>query len=126
MSDLTVRLRQNAPFLTALVLFVLVYLGYHLAHPKGFSSAVLIQNADEAFALSMLAMAQTIPVLAAGLDLSVGANMTMVACFASYLLTGTPEGVGMGRTPQRWLVPGDVCEIEIEKIGVLENTVVAA
>ena len=40
----------------------------------------------------MLAMAQTVPVLAAGLDLSVGAVMTMVGCFASYLLVGTPEG----------------------------------
>ena len=41
------------------------------------------------------------------------------------ILTGTPEGVGMGRTPQRWLVPGDTCEIEIEKIGVLTNHVSA-
>jgi 2-keto-4-pentenoate hydratase/2-oxohepta-3-ene-1,7-dioic acid hydratase in catechol pathway len=39
------------------------------------------------------------------------------------ILTGTPEGVGMGRTPKRWLNPGDVCEIEIENIGVLKNTV---
>ena len=39
------------------------------------------------------------------------------------ILTGTPEGVGMGRTPYRWLNPGDVCEIEIEKIGVLTNRV---
>jgi 2-keto-4-pentenoate hydratase/2-oxohepta-3-ene-1,7-dioic acid hydratase in catechol pathway len=39
------------------------------------------------------------------------------------ILTGTPEGVGMGRTPKRWLNPGDVCEIEIENIGVLRNTV---
>jgi 2-keto-4-pentenoate hydratase/2-oxohepta-3-ene-1,7-dioic acid hydratase in catechol pathway len=39
------------------------------------------------------------------------------------ILTGTPEGVGMGRTPNRWLKPYDVCEIEIEKIGVLRNTI---
>ena len=32
------------------------------------------------------------PVLAAGLDLSVGALMTMVGCFASYLLSGAPGG----------------------------------
>ncbi len=39
------------------------------------------------------------------------------------ILTGTPEGVGMGRTPQRWLQPGNRVEVEIEKIGVLSNPV---
>ena len=39
------------------------------------------------------------------------------------ILTGTPSGVGLGRTPQRWLQPGDRVEIEIEGIGVLENGV---
>jgi len=39
------------------------------------------------------------------------------------ILTGTPEGVGLGRTPQRWLHPGDRVEIEIEGIGRLENPV---
>ena len=40
------------------------------------------------------------------------------------ILTGTPEGVGMARTPPRWLVPGDEVTIEIEKIGALTNHVV--
>ncbi|HEY0093836.1 MAG TPA: fumarylacetoacetate hydrolase family protein, partial [Archangium sp.] len=40
--------------------------------------------------------------------------------------TGTPSGVGMGLDPQTWLKPGDVLEAEIEGIGVLRNTVVAA
>jgi 2-keto-4-pentenoate hydratase/2-oxohepta-3-ene-1,7-dioic acid hydratase in catechol pathway len=39
------------------------------------------------------------------------------------IFTGTPSGVGLGRTPQRWLQPGDRVEIEIEGIGVLENRV---
>jgi len=33
------------------------------------------------------------------------------------IATGTPEGVGMGQSPQRWLQPGDVMEVEIEKLG---------
>ncbi len=41
------------------------------------------------------------------------------------IATGTPAGVGAGRTPPRWLRPGDVVRIEIEKVGVLENPVVA-
>ena len=35
--------------------------------------------------------------------------------------TGTPPGVGLGRTPQRWLKPNEDCVIEIEKIGTLRN-----
>lgn len=39
------------------------------------------------------------------------------------ILTGTPPGVGMARTPPRWLKPGDVVTIEIEGIGRLTNHV---
>jgi len=39
------------------------------------------------------------------------------------ILTGTPHGVGMARTPPRWLRPGDSVSIEIEKIGTLTNPV---
>jgi 2-keto-4-pentenoate hydratase/2-oxohepta-3-ene-1,7-dioic acid hydratase in catechol pathway len=39
--------------------------------------------------------------------------------------TGTPEGVGMGRTPPRWLRPGEEIAIEIEGIGELRNPTVA-
>jgi 2-keto-4-pentenoate hydratase/2-oxohepta-3-ene-1,7-dioic acid hydratase in catechol pathway len=40
------------------------------------------------------------------------------------IITGTPHGVGMARNPQRWLQPGDIAEVEIERIGVLRNPVV--
>jgi 2-keto-4-pentenoate hydratase/2-oxohepta-3-ene-1,7-dioic acid hydratase in catechol pathway len=39
--------------------------------------------------------------------------------------TGTPPGVGLGRTPQRWLMPGEEMVIEIENIGTLRNRTVA-
>src|SRR6185437_11869802 len=92
LDDISIRARQNVGLVTAVLLFCILYLLYNLSHPKGFSPAVLVQNGDEIFALAMLAMAQTVPVLMSGLDLSVGAVMTMVACFASYLLTGAPGG----------------------------------
>ena len=38
--------------------------------------------------------------------------------------TGTPPGVGMGRTPQRWLRAGDEMVVEIARIGELRNAVV--
>ncbi len=40
------------------------------------------------------------------------------------IATGTPSGVGAGRKPPRWLVAGDVVEVEISGIGVLRNPVV--
>lgn len=40
------------------------------------------------------------------------------------LVTGTPGGVGWSRKPPIFMKPGDVCEVEIEKIGVLRNPVI--
>jgi 5-carboxymethyl-2-hydroxymuconate isomerase len=42
------------------------------------------------------------------------------------LATGTPFGVGAFRTPPIFLSAGDVMEMEVEGIGVLRNTCVAA
>ena len=42
------------------------------------------------------------------------------------LLTGTPEGVGMGMEPQVWLTEGDVVECEIPAIGTLRNVIKAS
>jgi 2-keto-4-pentenoate hydratase/2-oxohepta-3-ene-1,7-dioic acid hydratase in catechol pathway len=39
------------------------------------------------------------------------------------IATGTPAGVGIGRTPPEFLVKGDVVETEIEGIGTLRNTI---
>jgi 2-keto-4-pentenoate hydratase/2-oxohepta-3-ene-1,7-dioic acid hydratase in catechol pathway len=39
--------------------------------------------------------------------------------------TGTPEGVGLGRTPQRWLKPGEEMVVTIEGLGSLKNRTVA-
>jgi 2-keto-4-pentenoate hydratase/2-oxohepta-3-ene-1,7-dioic acid hydratase in catechol pathway len=42
----------------------------------------------------------------------------------SVIITGTPAGVGMGRTPPVFLRPGDVVEVDIDGLGVLRNPVV--
>ena len=39
--------------------------------------------------------------------------------------TGTPGGVGMGRSPQRWLKAGDMVTVKVEGLGELTNPVVA-
>lgn len=40
------------------------------------------------------------------------------------IATGTPEGVGIGFDPPRYLAPGDVVEVSIERVGTLRNPVV--
>jgi acylpyruvate hydrolase len=39
------------------------------------------------------------------------------------IVTGTPSGVGAFRKPPLWMKDGDVCEVEVEKIGVLRNPI---
>ncbi|KAK2812369.1 hypothetical protein FQN50_001368 [Emmonsiellopsis sp. PD_5] len=40
------------------------------------------------------------------------------------IFTGTPQGVGMGRTPQVWLKNGDKVQVSLEGVGTCENKVV--
>jgi acylpyruvate hydrolase len=39
------------------------------------------------------------------------------------IFTGTPSGVGHARKPPAWMRHGDVCEVEIEGIGILRNPI---
>jgi 2-keto-4-pentenoate hydratase/2-oxohepta-3-ene-1,7-dioic acid hydratase in catechol pathway len=39
------------------------------------------------------------------------------------IVTGTPGGVGSRRTPPLWMKPGDIIEVEIDRIGLLRNGV---
>ncbi len=62
----------------------------------------------------MFPLAETLVYLTKGMTLEPG----------DILLTGTPSGVGHARKPEPvWMKPGDVCEIEIEGIGVLRNPI---
>jgi 2-keto-4-pentenoate hydratase/2-oxohepta-3-ene-1,7-dioic acid hydratase in catechol pathway len=40
------------------------------------------------------------------------------------IISGTPAGVGFARKPPIWMKPGDVCEVEVEGIGLLRNDIV--
>jgi 2-keto-4-pentenoate hydratase/2-oxohepta-3-ene-1,7-dioic acid hydratase in catechol pathway len=40
------------------------------------------------------------------------------------VVTGTPGGVGFARNPQVWLTPGDQVEVEISRVGLLQNHIV--
>jgi 2-keto-4-pentenoate hydratase/2-oxohepta-3-ene-1,7-dioic acid hydratase in catechol pathway len=54
-------------------------------------------------------------------DLSAGITLEP----GDIIATGTPEGVGAGRTPQEWLKPGDVVVAAVEKIGEIRHPVVS-
>jgi len=42
------------------------------------------------------------------------------------LVMGTPSGIGLARNPPLYMKDGDICEVEIEKIGLLVNPIKAA
>ncbi len=39
------------------------------------------------------------------------------------IVTGTPAGIGLARKPPLWMKPGDICEVELEGIGILSNRI---
>ena len=39
------------------------------------------------------------------------------------IVSGTPGGVGGRRTPPLWMKDGDICEVEVDRIGVLRNPI---
>ncbi|MGK0715310.1 fumarylacetoacetate hydrolase family protein [Leucobacter sp. W1153] len=39
------------------------------------------------------------------------------------IATGTPQGIGAKRTPPVWIAPGDIVEVEVERVGTLRNRV---
>lgn len=41
------------------------------------------------------------------------------------IISGTPAGVGMARRPPLYMKPGDLCEIEVEGVGILSNRIIA-
>jgi 2-keto-4-pentenoate hydratase/2-oxohepta-3-ene-1,7-dioic acid hydratase in catechol pathway len=64
----------------------------------------------------MFPVAETLAYLTQGMTLEPG----------DIIFTGTPSGVGHARKPAPvWMQPGDTCEVEIERVGVLVNPVVA-
>lgn len=56
---------------------------------------------------------------------------TLVSVLSSFMtlrpgdliVTGTPSGVGLARKPPLWMKDGDVCEVEIDGLGILSNPV---
>jgi ribose transport system permease protein len=86
---------QRGPMLAA-ALFVAMFAVFATEHPAGFSADIINTAANKGVLLALIAIAQTLPVLTAGLDLSVGSVFVMTNCVASTAMTGTPLQVGLG------------------------------
>ena len=95
-SALAMSIRQNRGFYGAVLLLAALYLVYNFIHPRGFSANVFIANTNESVALAFVAMAQAMTVIVGGLDLSVGAVMTLTSCIASELVRGEPWQIILG------------------------------
>jgi 2-keto-4-pentenoate hydratase/2-oxohepta-3-ene-1,7-dioic acid hydratase in catechol pathway len=74
-------------------------------------NGVVKQNGNTA--MLIFRIPDIITILSCGMTLDAG----------DIIATGTPSGVGFARKPPEFLKPGDVVEVEIEKIGVLRNQV---
>jgi ribose transport system permease protein len=70
-----------------------IYTGNHTA---GFSANVVNTAANKGVLLAMVAMAQTLVVLTAGIDLSVGMVFVLTNCVASTIVVGSPLQTALG------------------------------
>jgi len=55
--------------------------------------------------------------------LIVGISEVLTLEAGDVIVTGTPAGVGMARKPPLWMKAGDICEVEVERLGTLRNRV---
>jgi ribose transport system permease protein len=82
--------------LVALALLVVMFTLYASNHPAGFTANVVQTAANKGVILALIAVAQAIVVLTAGIDLSVGMIFVLANCVGSYVLAGTPLQTGLG------------------------------
>lgn len=80
----------------AAAMFVAIFALYIGKHQAGFTVPVVTTAANKGVLLAIVAMAQTLPVLTAGIDLSVGMVFVLANCLASHLVVGSGLQAGLG------------------------------
>jgi ribose transport system permease protein len=96
MTNLKFWVRANAGALFAVALFAAMFTYYLANYAAGASLNVLITATNKGVLLAMVAMAQTLPVLTGGLDLSVGMVFVLANCLASRIVDGPPLQTALG------------------------------
>jgi ribose transport system permease protein len=82
--------------LAAAGIFVAMFGVYGAAQPMGLTVDVVNTAANKGALLALVAMAQTLPVLTGGLDLSVGMIFMLANCLASTIVTGDAATTALG------------------------------
>src|SRR5712691_8027027 len=96
MIELRLWISQRSGMLLAIALFLLMFTIYIGNHPAGLTVNVATTAANKGVLLALVAMAQTLPVLTGGLDLSVGMVFILCNCLASHVVTGNPLQAAIG------------------------------
>lgn len=96
MNGLRLWLSRNGRALFALALFLSMFCIYVIKNGVGLKMGLVTAVANKGVLLALIAMAQTIPVLTAGIDLSVGMIFVLTNCIASAVLSGPPWMVAVG------------------------------
>src|SRR4051794_14939937 len=96
MRDWRFHLAQQRGTLTALAIFIAMFIFYVANHPAGFTANVVQTVANKGVLLALVAMAQTLVVLTSGIDLSVGMVMVLANCLASHIVVGAPLATALG------------------------------
>jgi ribose transport system permease protein len=89
-------LAEQRGTLLALGIFIVMFVIYTSNHPAGFTANVVQTASNKGVLLAFVAMAQTLVVITAGIDLSVGMIFLLTNCLASWLVVGTPMQTAMG------------------------------
>ncbi len=95
-SDLHFFISANRGVLLAAAIFVAMFTLFASKHPAGFSAKIINTAANKGTLLALVAMAQTLPILTAGLDLSVGMVFVLANCLASTMMAGSPVQTALG------------------------------
>jgi ribose transport system permease protein len=82
--------------LLALGIFIVMFVIYTSNHQAGFTANVVQTASNKGVLLAFIAMAQTLVVITAGIDLSVGMIFILTNCLASMLVVGTPMETTLG------------------------------
>ena len=104
MKDWRFWLAEQRGTLLAFGIFVVMFAIYLINHPaiasNGFTetavSNVVQTAANKGVLLAFVAMAQTLVVITAGIDLSVGMVFTLTNCLASWIVVGSPFETALG------------------------------
>jgi len=90
------RFAANRGMMVGVVIFVAMFAYYGYMQPVGLSSNVINTASNKGVLLALVAMAQTLPVLTGGIDLSVGTIFLLTNCLASNIVVGDPIMTTLG------------------------------